>query len=225
MDRSVPCLGPHRRPRPRPQSISALGLSAGRSCHGGGLPGVPQADRGGNRPEDSVGGGPLQDSPRTDNPGVAASEPSRGRAVFSADLLAASQSCGTARSLLQKSWVPWNLGAQRSHGPATVAERTLRIAEPASSGAWSALLHHPTPAEYTSRTFSTGSLGAFVQRRVSRELSKTKEQPHPSRADPPRPSHLGRGHLPDRPADGCPATGARLVPQRMELHPRTNIVD
>ncbi len=77
----------------------ALGHTAGRSCHGGGLPGVSGADRGGSGPEDSAGGGQLQYSSRPDNPGVAASKPSRGRAVLSADLLAASQSCGTARGL------------------------------------------------------------------------------------------------------------------------------
>ncbi len=77
----------------------ALGHSAGRSCRGGGLPGVFETDRGGSRSEDFVVGGPLQDAPRPDNPGVAASEPSRGRAVLAAGLLAASQSCGTARGL------------------------------------------------------------------------------------------------------------------------------
>ncbi len=53
----------------------------------------------GSGSEDSAGGGPLQYSPRPDNPGVAGSELSRGRAVLSADLLAASQSGGTARGL------------------------------------------------------------------------------------------------------------------------------
>ncbi len=41
----------------------------------------------------------LQDAPCPDHPGVAGGEPSRGRAVFSADLLAASQSGGTAMGL------------------------------------------------------------------------------------------------------------------------------
>ncbi len=76
-----------------------LGHRAGRPCHGGGLPGVPQADHGGSGSEGSAGGGPWQDAPRPDHPGVAGSEPSRGRAVLSADLLAASQSGGTARGL------------------------------------------------------------------------------------------------------------------------------
>ncbi len=60
---------------------------------------MTQADRGGGRPEDSVGGRQLQDSPRPDNPGVAGGEPSYGRSVFAAALLAASQSGGTARGL------------------------------------------------------------------------------------------------------------------------------
>ncbi len=93
-----------------------LGHRAGRSCRGGGLPGVLGADRGGSRSEDSVGGGQLPDSPRADNPGVAGSEPSRSRAVFSADLLATSQSGGTAMGL----------------GPAAGPSRTEQDRGPAS---------------------------------------------------------------------------------------------
>ncbi len=77
----------------------ALSHGAGRPCHGGGLPGVPPADRGGSRPEDSGSGRQLQDAPRPEHPGAAGGEPSHGRVVFSAGLLAASQSSGTARGL------------------------------------------------------------------------------------------------------------------------------
>ncbi len=77
----------------------ARGQGAGRPCSGGGLPGVPGADRGGSGPEDAAGGRQLQDAPRTDQPGAAGGEPSRGRAVFSAGLVAGEQCGGTARGL------------------------------------------------------------------------------------------------------------------------------
>ncbi len=77
----------------------ALGQGAGRPSHGGGLPGVSGADRRGSRPKDPGSGRQLQDAPRPDNPRVTGGEPSRSRFVFSAGLLAASQSYGIARGL------------------------------------------------------------------------------------------------------------------------------
>ncbi len=52
----------------------------------------------------------------------------RGKLLGSALGVAAGDQDLGPRSLLKKSWAPWNLGAQRSNGPATVAEQTPRIA-------------------------------------------------------------------------------------------------
>ncbi len=115
----------------------AVGHRAGRSCRGGGLPGVPPADRGGSGSEDSVGGGPLQDAPRPGNPGVAGSEPSRDRAVLSADLLAVSQSRGTAMVLGQAA------GPSRAEQDRRTASRQLGSCFPGfakSSGTGASLL-------------------------------------------------------------------------------------
>ncbi len=81
----------------------ALLHGAGRPRHGGGLPGVPKADRGGSRPEDSVDSRQLQYSRCMDNPGVSGGEPSRSNTVFSADLHTTSQSGGTAMGFGQAS--------------------------------------------------------------------------------------------------------------------------
>ncbi len=103
-DGSSGCWAGVRGDASEPRPAAAGGVSAvasrpaGATCDGLGCC-TRRADHGGSRPEDSVGGRQLQYSSRTDHPGVAGSEPSRGRAVFSADLIAGNQCGGTARGL------------------------------------------------------------------------------------------------------------------------------